>query len=307
MATYMDQLYLMKVFATVAEEEGFASAGRKLKMSPPAVTRAIASLEKELGVNLLNRTTRFVRATEAGKGYLEDVKKILHDVERANEAVTGINAQPRGLLSITAPVLFGQLYVMPTVVDYLSRYPETRINTAFLDRVVNLLEEGFDIGIRIGELPDSSMHARRIGQTRLILVASQEYLHQYGAPHSPEQLSQHTVIASSSGSFALDWYFNLNGKKFLHPLKPRLNVTTNQAAINAAVQNFGITRVLSYQVNEELEHGKLEIILPEFELPPLPIHIIHREGRLTSAKVRAFIDLMTERLKTDLNSPKIMR
>ncbi|WP_392384310.1 LysR family transcriptional regulator [Marinomonas primoryensis] len=297
----MDQLHLMNVFVAVAEEQGFAAASRRLNMSPPAVTRAITALENDLGVTLLTRTTRYVRATDAGYRYLEDARRILQYVTLANEAAIGVNAEPTGHLSITAPVLFGQRYVIPGVVDYLQRYPATKVETFLLDRVVNLLEEGFDVGIRIGKLPDSSMRAKKVGSVRVLLVASTNYLNTYGIPQSLEDLSKHTLISSSSGSMSNDWKFEVQGKKTPFHIQPRLKVTTNQAAINAALENFGITRVISYQVADELANGRLKIVLESFELPKLPIHIVHREGRLSSSKVRSFIDLMAKRLSEDLS------
>jgi len=159
----MDRFHLMSVFVAVAETEGFAAGARRLNMSPPAVTRAVAALEEQLGVKLFNRTTRFVRTTEAGQRYLTDARRILADIDAADEAAAGINAEPRGHLTITAPVMFGRMHVMPGIIKYLERYPGTEVSAVFLDRVVNLLEEGIDVGIRIGELPDSSMQALRVG------------------------------------------------------------------------------------------------------------------------------------------------
>jgi DNA-binding transcriptional LysR family regulator len=297
----MDQLHLMNVFVAVAEEQGFAAASRRLNMSPPAVTRAVAALENDLGVILLTRTTRYVRTTDAGYRYLEDARRILQDVALANEAAIGVNAEPKGHLSITAPVLFGQRYVIPGVVDYLQRYPATQVETVLLDRVVNLLEEGFDVGIRIGKLPDSSMRAKKVGSVRVLLVASASYLNKFGIPQSLGDLKNHTLISSNSGSMSNDWNFEINGKKSPFHIQPRLKVTTNQAAINAALENFGITRVISYQVADELTKGHLKIVLESFELPKIPIHIVHREGRLSSSKVRSFIDLMAKRLSEDLS------
>ncbi len=186
----MDRLHLMNIYVAVAEEEGFAAAARRLQMSPPAVTRAVAALEERLGVKLLNRTTRYVRATEAGLRYLEDARRILSQVEEADEAAAGINAEPRGHLAVTAPVQFGRMFITAGIVDYLQRYPDTEVSAMFLDRVVNLLEEGLDVGIRIGELPDSSMRAIRVGSVRLIVCASPDYLKRSGLPKKPDDLQK---------------------------------------------------------------------------------------------------------------------
>jgi DNA-binding transcriptional LysR family regulator len=290
----------MQVFVAVAEEQGFAAAARRLQLSPPAITRAVAALEEQLGVKLFNRTTRYGRDTEAGLRYLEDVRHILADVEAAGEAAAGINAEPRGHLGVTAPVLFGRKFVMPGIVDYLQRYPDMEVDAVFLDRVVNLMEEGLDVGVRIGELPDSSMRALRVGTVRTVVVAAPAYLQAHGVPQVPQDLRGHQIVASSAGNFGSNWRFAEAAGE--HPLKvqPRLTVTTNDAAVEAAVEGLGITRLLSYQVAAEVAAGQLEILLAEFERPALPVHIVHREGRYSSAKVRAFIDLLAERLRSDV-------
>jgi len=292
----LDQIQLMSVFVAVAEEQGFAAASRRLNMSPPTVTRAIATLEERLSVKLFNRTTRYVKVTDAGMLYLDDVKRILQDIKLANEAARGVNAAPQGKISITAPVLFGQQYVLPSVLEYLSAHPKTNVNTVFLDRIVNLLEEGYDVGVRIGELSDSSMRAKKVGSVRLALVASPEYLKKNGIPQHFSELEKHSLIEVQAGSLNTDWKFVENGKLINQHIKSRLSVSTNQAAINAAVANFGITRVISYQVADELARNKLKFVLEAFEQPPLPVNIVHREDRLSSTKVRSFIDMLANNL-----------
>jgi DNA-binding transcriptional LysR family regulator len=281
----------------VAEEEGFAAAARRLQLSPPAITRAVASLEDTLGVKLLDRTTRYVRVTEAGRRYLEDARQILAGMQAADEAAAGINAAPRGHLAVTAPVLFGRLFVMPGIVEYLERYPDMEVEAIFLDRAVNLLEEGLDVGVRIGELPDSSMRALRVGWVRHVLVAAPAYLERYGSPRVPADLRKHSLIASRAGDFGGGWRFAETAGE--HPLKidARLKVTSNDAAIAAALSGFGIARLLSYQVAAEVDAGRLRLLLPEYDPPRYPVHILHREGRHASAKVRAFIDLLAQSLR----------
>jgi DNA-binding transcriptional LysR family regulator len=291
----MDRFQLMHVFVAVAEEQGFAAGARRLRMSPPAVTRAVAALERRLKVKLLNRTTRFVRTTEVGQRYLDDARRILAEADEADEAAAGVDAAPRGHLAVTAPVLFGRMFVMPVIVEYLNRYPDTAVSAVLLDRVVNLLEEGLDVGIRIGELPDSSMQAVAVGSVRLVVCASREYLRRHGVPRSPEDLLQHSIITSSAGSASINWQF---GSRVLR-IEPRLTVTTNDGAIDAALRGFGITRMLSYQVSPYVMAGDLRSVLAEHEPAPRPIHIVHREGRHACAKVRAFVDLTVERLRAD--------
>ena len=295
----MDRLQQMQIFVAVAEEQGFAAAARRLQQSAPAVTRAVAGLEEHLGVKLLNRTTRYVRATEAGERYLDDARRILAEVEAAEEAAAGVNAEPRGLLSVTAPVMFGRRFVMPGIVEFLSRYPEMQVESVFLDRTVNLLEEGLDVGVRIGELPDSSMRALRVGSVRRVLVASPAYLETRGAPDTPHALGMHTIIASSAGDFGTAWRFNFGAGEQSVKVRPRLTVTSNDAAVEAAVEHLGITRLLSYQVAQEIADGRLVTLLDEFELPASPIHIVHRSGPYSPSKVRAFIDLMAESLRSN--------
>lgn len=295
----MDRFHQMHVYRAVAEEEGFAAAARRLNISPPAVTRAISALENQLGVKLLDRTTRYVRVTNAGQRYLDDCRRIIAEVEAADEAAAGINAEPRGHLAVTAPMLFGRLFVMPGIVDYLQRYPGMDVSALFLDRIVNLVEEGMDVGVRIGELPDSSLRAMRVGSVRTVLVAAPAYLQQNKLPSTPCELQQHTIIASSAAGLVLNWRFRHGNDEHTVRIKPRLTVTANDAAIAAAASGFGITRILSYQVASQLADGSLKILLPEFEPAPWPVHIVHREAHHAAVRTRAFIDLLAERLRND--------
>lgn len=304
----MDKLFQLKVFIAVAEQGGFNSAARKLNISPPVVTRSIAALEEEIGVKLFQRTTRHVRTTDAAVQYLADVKQIVQAITRADESVAGINSDPQGKLFVTAPVLFGRDFVMDSILQYLDTYPKVEVETLFLDRIVNFMEEGVDVGIRIGELPDSTMRARKVGAVRVVLCAAPEYLKRTGIPRTPNCLLKHQLISSRAGTGLFDWQFSeasdTNGEKG-KPLKlhPRLIVSTNDAAIKAAKEGFGITRVLSYQIFNELASGQLKTIMEEYETPPKPINIIHREAPNSNTKVRAFVDLLAENLRknTTLN------
>ncbi|QEY16347.1 LysR family transcriptional regulator [Cellvibrio sp. KY-GH-1] len=292
----MDRFVEMQVFVAVAETEGFASGSRKLGISPPVATRAVADLEARLGVKLLTRTTRYVRVTDAGKRYLEDCKRILSEITEADDAAAGINGEPSGHIAITAPVVFGRMYVQPGVIEYLNRYPKMDLSALYVDRVVNLLEEGLDVGIRVGELADSSMRAIRVGTVRRVLCASPDYLARMGIPKTPEDLLEHTIASASGVNPNVEWKFN---QEQTVRIRPRLNVSTNDAAIDSAVAGFGIARQMSYQIAKQLERGELKIILSDYELSPSPIHILHREGRHASAKIRCFVDLMVEQLRAD--------
>jgi len=294
----MGRLHLMSVYVAVVEAEGFAAGARKLHMSPPAVTRAVAALEERLGVKLLNRTTRYVRMTEAGQKYYEDAKRVIALADEADDAALGINAEPRGQLTVTASVLFGRLHVMPGIIEYLRRYPAVEVNALFVDRVVNMLEEGVDVAIRIAELPDSSYRALRVGSVRQVLCASPDYLDTHSIPQTPDDLLKHQIILARGLNPDNEMRFLRDGLPQIIKLQPILSVSDNDSAASAAMAGLGITRLLSYQIAEPLQTGRLKIVLSEFESPPVPIHIVHREGRLSSAKVRSFVDLVAERLRT---------
>lgn len=293
----MDRFQELQIFVAVAEEQSFASAARRLQQSPPPVTRAVNSLEKRLGITLLSRSTRHVRLTDAGERYLQDARRVLSELERADELASGINAVPNGSLSITAPMMFGKLHVVPEVVRYLQRYPDTRLSVALLDRVVNLLEEGFDAGVRIGELPDSSMRAVKVGSVRSVVCASTSYFKKHGTPQHPRELTEHSIISTATSTSHRQWRFYEMRKAFSVRVNPRLSVTNVDGCLAAMQNHFGITRLLSYQVEPYIKNGKIRIVLDTFEPPPLPVHIIHREGRLVSVKLRAFIDLLADRLR----------
>ena len=295
----MDRLQAMTTFVAVVDSGGFASAARQLSLSPPVVTRAVAELEERLGLRLLTRTTRVVRVTEAGARYADDCRRILVEIEEAETAATGTRATPRGTLTLTAPVLFGQLYVTPVLATYLQRHPEVDAQCLFLDRIVNLVEEGIDVAVRIGELPDSSLQAVRVGRVRRVLVASPGYLERHGAPQRPEDLGGHTIISAAGVTPLPEWRFSDGGTPVVQRLKPRMRTTTNDSAIAAALAGLGITRVMSYQVAARVRSGELRVLLDSFELAPLPVQVVHHEGRRTTQKVRSFIDLAVETLRSD--------
>ncbi len=295
----MDRLQAMTTFVAVVDSGGFASAARKLNLSPPVVTRAVAELEERLGLRLLTRTTRVVRVTDAGARFADDCRRILGDIEEAETAATGTNAAPRGTLTLTAPVLFGHLFVTPILVDYLQRFPEVDAQCLFLDRVVNVVEEGIDVAVRIGELPDSSLQATRVGRVRRVLVASPAYLKAHGVPQRPEALAEHTIISASGVTPLPEWRFDDGGKPLLQRLHARMCSTSNDSAIAAAAAGLGITRLLSYQVAAHVKTGALQIVLEAFEAAPLPVHVVHHEGRRATQKVRSFIDLAVQTLRAD--------
>ncbi len=293
----MDRLQAMKTFATVVECGGFTPAARKLDISLSVVSRVVTELETHLGVRLLTRTTRVVRPTATGTAYYENCRRILAEIDDAELAATGTHTAPRGRLSITASMLFGRRFVTPIVVDYLRQFPEVDVDCLFIDRIVNFVDEGIDVGVRIGELPSSSLQAIPVGHVRRVVCAAPEYLARQGVPASPDELGAHTVIQTTGISTQPEWRFRHNNEPMPVRLAPRMATTTNDSAIAAAANGFGLTRVLSYQIADELQAGRLRIVLEDFEPAPLPIHIIHREGRHATHKVRTFVDLAVDTLR----------
>jgi DNA-binding transcriptional LysR family regulator len=295
----MDRFQEMQVFLAVAEEHSFAAAARRLNLSPPSVTRAVAALEERIGTLLLARTTRSVHITEAGQRYVEDCRRILAELAEAEESAAGSQASARGQLCLTAPVLFGELYVTPIMVDYLEQHPAVTIKALLVDRVVSMLDEGVDVAVRIGNLPDSGLHAVPVGAVRRVICAAPSYLAKYGRPQHPQELLERPIVLAASSTLVSDWQFaGPSGPISVRP-EPRLIVTANQAAINAACRGWGLTRVLSYQVASQVAAGELELLLEDYELPPLPIHVVYQGGRKVSAKVRTFVDFCAAQLSRD--------
>ncbi len=288
----------MQVFAAVARGGGFAVAARQLGMSPPAVTRAVAALEDRIGTRLFSRTTRNVSLTEAGHRYLVDVERILQELEDAEAAAQGLHAAPRGVLTITAPVMFGRLYIAPILLDFLDQHPDVTGRLLLLDRVTNLLEEGMDVALRIGHLTDSSMAAMRVGSVRSVICASPDYLKRHGVPQQPGDLTDHRLIVATSSLGSHEWRFGEDDRLAVR-IHPALVCNSNAAVVHAVEQGWGISRLLSYQVGPSVTAGRIRLVLESFERKPLPVHLVHLEGRRASAKVRAFIDFAAHRLRDD--------
>src|SRR5262245_48021366 len=268
----MDRIDAMQAFVAVADLQGFAPAARKLKLSPPAVTRLIAALEERLGVRLLQRTTRSVALTDAGSRYLERVRRILADVEEAEGAAESERSKPSGRLVISAQSGFGRLHVSPAISAYLKRYPEVSAELRLEDRVVNLVEDGVDLAVRIGILADSTLVARHVGEMRRIVVASPAYLRRHGEPKSPAEIAGHQTIQFGSTSVTGEWRFADAGRELRLDIAPRFSCNVADAAIEYAEQGGGLTRVLAYQASDALKRGSLKVVLQKFEQPPLPIH-----------------------------------
>ncbi|KTT05137.1 LysR family transcriptional regulator [Pseudomonas oryzihabitans] len=292
----MDRWQAMRVFVKVAETQSFARTARELHLSAPAVTRMVAGLEDLIGARLLVRTTRSVKPTEAGVRYLQDCRRILDEIAEAELAAAGHQAKPSGTLAITAPVLFGQLHVLPLVLEFLGRHPQMRVRTLFVDRQVNLLDEGLDVALRIGQLPDSGFTAIQVGHMRRVVCASPAYLDAQGTPTTPAALREHRILACQGAWASPEWRF-ARGQRVV--VEPVLQCNTNEAAITAAKAGWGLTRVLHYQIAPALAEGTLRIVLADHEDALLPVHLVYPEGRQAAAKVRAFVELAVARLRSD--------
>jgi DNA-binding transcriptional LysR family regulator len=298
----MDRLDEWRVFVTVAGLRSFAGAARTLGRSPQAVTRAVAALEARLGARLLNRTTRAVSLTNDGERLLERGRRALADFDLL-EAGDDPRAPLTGRLSLTAPVLFGQLHVVPVVAELLARHPGVDVRLALLDRVVSLAEDGIDVAVRLGPLPDSSLRARLVGQVRDVLCASPAYLKKAGVPRTPEALAKHACIAFSGTTPIADrWAFSGarpgQRERTVH-VRPRLVVNTAQAAIDAACAGLGVVRVISYQVAALVAAKKLQVVLAAHARPAFPAHLVYPPGPQPRVVV-AFVDLATERIRARL-------
>lgn len=286
----VDRLDAMRAFVAVCETQGFAAAARRLHVSPSLITRQVAALEQRLGVRLLQRTTRSVRVTDAGQRFMERARRILAEVDEAERSALDENAAPRGPLVVGAPLLFGRMHVTPVVSQLLASHPGVRVDLRLSDRFANLVEDGVDVAVRIGELSDSALVARRLGQTRRVLVASPGYLAAHGTPDEPCALRGHQAISFRGLAASDRWTFVLpGGRAVAVDVEPRLVTNSGDAAIAHAVAHGGITSAFSYQVEAGLRSGALVEVLAGFAPPPVPIRAVFPTARLLSGAVRAFI------------------
>ncbi|WP_374447483.1 LysR substrate-binding domain-containing protein [Stella sp.] len=296
----MDRLEATRIFVAIADAGSLSGAARRLELPLATVSRRLAALEAHLGARLLTRTTRRLMLTEAGRRYLDAGRRILADLDAAERAVGGMAEVPRGRLGLTAPYVFGRMHVLPIVNAFLSAWPEVDVRLLLVDRVVDLIDEGLDLAVRIGPLAESTMVAARVGTIGRYVCGGADYLARHGAPQSPGDLAGHACIAFSAASAVETWSFPVDGRTVAVPIRTRLVVSTAEAAVEAAAAGLGITRVLSYQAAPALEAGRLRRLLVPFEPPPAPVSLVHPEGRLLPAKVRAFRDFAAPRLRRAL-------
>ena len=293
----------MSAFVAVADLRGFAPAARRIGLSRPAVTRLVAALEARLETRLLQRTTRSVALTDAGARYLDRARRVLSDVAEAEGMARADRSEPAGRFVVAAPQLFGRLHVAPVLSAFLARYPAVVGELALADRLVNLVEEGVDLSVRIGNLSDSTLVVRRVGRTRAVVVGAPGYLRRRGIPRRPEDLARHDLIQFTGVSAAPEWRLARDGREIRVPLAPRFATNSNDAAIGHAERGGGLALVLSYQVAEAVRAGRLRVVLPGFQPAPVPIHLAYPTHRLLSAKVRAFGDQVAATCDWEFTGP----
>jgi DNA-binding transcriptional LysR family regulator len=296
----MDRLEAMSILVAAVEAGSFTAASRRLGVPLPTVSRKVAELEARLNARLLVRTTRKLTLTDAGAAYLAASKTILEQVAEAERAAAGEYLNPRGDLSIAAPIVFGRLHVLPIVNAFLAVYPDINVQLALSDRNADLVGDQLDLAVRIGSLDDSTMIASRAGVVRRVVCASPDFLKQHGAPTSPADLAALPCITFGSHA-ATSWPFA--GKRRAEtsiPIRARLAVNTAEAALDAALAGVGLTQVLSYQAANAVKDGRLKIVLKPFELEPLPVHLVHPAQALPPLKLRRFLEFALPRLKQAL-------
>lgn len=296
----MDRLEAMSIFASVVDTGSLSAAGRRLGMPLATVSRKISDLEGLLRTRLLHRSTRKLTLTDAGVDYLAACRRILEEVAEAESAVAGEYSAPKGELIVTAPILFGRLHVLPVTAEFLNAYPDVDVRLLFGDRMLNLLDDHVDLALRIGELPDSTLVAKRIGTIREVACASPAYLAANGVPRRPEDLATHTCVTFAGLASPNVWRFRAGDRELAVAVRSRLVTDTADAAIGAAIAGAGVTRALSYQVAEARHAGTLSVVLDEFEQAPRPVNLVYaRQGRLP-LKLRAYIDFAEARLRSRL-------
>jgi DNA-binding transcriptional LysR family regulator len=293
----MDRLQSMAMFVAVASAGSFSGASRQLRTPLPTVSRRVSDLESHLGAKLFARSTRKLALTEMGEVYLRSCRRLLEEVAEAERAASGQYTVPQGELVITAPVAFGRFHVLPVITQFLKSHAQVDVRLVLSDRSLDLIEQHVDLAIRIGVLPDSRLVAAQIGKVGNVVCASPAYLKAHGIPKSPEDLTEHACVTFAGFGQESAWPFQ---DQRVVTVRSRLLVNTAECAIDAAISGIGLTRVVSYQAADAVKSGKLEIVLKRFEPEPIPVSLVHLQDRRLTAKLRAFIDFATPRLRERL-------
>ncbi|HEY6255902.1 MAG TPA: LysR family transcriptional regulator [Xanthobacteraceae bacterium] len=296
----MDRLDAMSVLLAVADAGSLSAGARRLGIPLTTVSRKVSELEAHLRTRLLNRSSRQIALTDAGRSYVAACRRILEDVGEAERAASGEYSTPKGELVVTAPIVFGRLHVLPVALDFLAAYGDIDIRLVLTDRPLSLLEDHVDVAARIGELPDSSLVATRVGFIRRMICASPKYFAQRGEPKRPEDLAAHDCVTFQGLSAPEAWTFSKGKSEVTVAIHSRLIVNTAEAAIDAAIAGAGITRVLSYQIDDARRSGLLDIALENFEPAPWPVNLVYPGQGKLPVKLRAFLDFAAPRLKARL-------
>lgn len=298
----MDQLQAIRTFVTIVEHGSLTAAAVTLGKSLPSVVRTLAALEKHLDTHLLARTTRRIALTDEGRRYLEHARRILAAVQDAEAELSSVRTEPSGQLSLTAPVMFGQMHVVTGVARFMTRYPDARVELLLLDRVVNLVDEGIDVAVRIAHLEASGLVARRVGQIRRVMCASPDYLARAGRPRHPRDIVHFESLLQRGQEGGAPWRFRDGTHSVSVQPKGRFASNHVAGALNACVDGIGLGRFLSYQVDAFIRDGRLEVLLEAFEPAPVPVSLVHAHSRLVPTRVRAIVDWLADHLARQLDS-----
>lgn len=296
----MDRFEAMSILLHAVEGGSFSEAGRRLGIPLATVSRKISDLESHLKTTLLMRSSKGLVPTPAGRSFFVAAKTILEQLHEAERAVAGEYTAPTGDLVVTAPVVFGRRHVLPVVVDFMAAYPEVDVGLMLSDRLAHLLDDQVDVAIRIGDLPNSTLNASRLGSVRRVVCASPAYLSEHGCPATPDELAGHTAISREGVSSPVVWRFQASGAQLAVSLRSQLSVNTAEAAIDAAVAGVGLARPLSYQIIDQVRQGLLAIALEAFEPSPHPVHLLYNGRSRVPLKLRAFVDFVAPRLRNRL-------
>ncbi len=298
----MDKLDSIRVFVAVARAGGFSAASRALGLPVASVSRKVADLEESLGVRLFERTTRQVVLTDVARDYFESCQRLIDDLRDADDTVMGEYRLPKGELTVTAPSGFGRQHLQPVLIDFMREFPDVTMRVLLVDRLVNLLDEHVDVAVRINNLPDSSLVARRVGEIRMVVCGSPAYLAAKGVPAHPAELSDHACISWASLGPQKAWLFSESGVETLFPVAVRLTATLPDMVVAAAVADLGLAQVASYQAEAAVRAGQLVPVLRGFEAAPTAVHLVHPSNRRVPLKLRAFLDFAAPRLQERLQS-----
>jgi DNA-binding transcriptional LysR family regulator len=293
----MDRFEAMSVLLAVAEAGSISAASRKLKVPLATISRKVSELEAHLKVRLLMRSNRNVSLTEAGQSFVAASRRILQELGDAERDASGENVTLRGELVLSAPIALGRFYLLPVVMDFLRDHPSIDIRMMLADRRLNLIEDHIDIGLRVGELEDFSLVAKKVGTVRRVVCGSPAYLARQGTPKTPADLKSHDCITFENTLSSQAWEFNIGKSEKSFPIHSRLIVSTAEAAIDAAIGGLGLTRMLDYQVAAQRRAGALKLVLESFKSSPKPVHLIYEAGRHLPLKIRTFLDYAAPRLK----------